>query len=284
MEKGLGYQVDSGSLNATGKYTAKDAVLESATELTLYQLDVRALTEAELKALDATQNSGLETGLSMLKDKNDTIKLNIPVNGKFEDLKVDPSDIINQALGSALKTGAKTYFAAALFPFGTLLVVADAVGSNAMQVNLDPVFFAPEQVNLESKYQEYLKKVSVVLDEKPEIHIKICGVAVTEDKNSLIKKQERLFQAELEKLKQANEKTKNNDDKAESKDKAEPPKFIVDQDLLENDLKALAKNRGSNVTRYLIDKQSVDPKRLTPCQPRLDLTDKAAKPRSELSI
>jgi predicted RNA-binding protein with RPS1 domain len=273
VEKSLGYQVDSGSLNAKGTYKASNAVLESSTELTLHGLDVRALSEAELKKLDAKQNSGLETGLSMLKDNEDTIQLNIPVNGKFDDIKVDPSDIINQAMGAALKTGAKTYLAAALFPFGTLLVVADAVGSRAMQIHLDPVFFAPEQVTLETNSIEYLKKIAQVLDEKPEIAIKVCGVAVSEDSIALTAKQEKVF-------KEAQEKQK----KTEDEKKPEAPKFQVDQAQLDNDLKALARNRAEKVSRHLIDKLSVKPERLVPCQPRMDIQDKATKPRTELSI
>lgn len=282
MEKSLGYEVASGSLNAKGSYKARDAVLESSTELTLHGLDVRALTEKELKKLDAKQNGGIETGLSMLKDKDDTIKLNIPVNGKFDDIKVDPSDIINQAMASALKTGAKTYLAAALFPFGTLLVVADVVGSNAMQVHLDPVFFTVEQTSLETKSVDYLKKIAQVLDEKPEIAIKVCGVAVADDRSSLITRQEQVFNQQQEKLKKADKKT--TDTKAENTDKAQTPQFQVDREMLDKDLKALAKNRGDKVSRHLIDTLSVKPERLIPCQPRVDAEDKAGKPRTELSI
>ncbi|MEJ2212768.1 MAG: DUF748 domain-containing protein [Gammaproteobacteria bacterium] len=265
MEKSLGYEVDSGSLIAKGTYKARDAVLESTTELTLHQLDVRALTAEELKKLDAKQNSGLETGLSMLKDKNDTIELSIPVNGKFDELKVDPGDIINQALGSALKTGAKTYFAAALFPFGTLLVVADAVGSNAMQVKLDPVYFDADKTDLQSKFQEYLSKVANVLEEKPEIFIKVCGVAVNADRSALIAEQKKLFQEQLAKKEPESESVNKKDSSGTN---TEAPAFKVDEALLKTELQSIAKQRGKTVSRYLIDKLSVVPKRLIPCQPR----------------
>lgn len=42
----------------------------------------------------------------------------------MDKLKIDPSDIINTALAKAMQQGAKTYLAAALFPYATLLTVA----------------------------------------------------------------------------------------------------------------------------------------------------------------
>ena len=122
LKKFIGYEVESGSLNAETSLSAKGGKLDSNTELALHQLDIRALTEEELKAIGATQDAGLEAGLSMLKDKNQTIELKVPVQGAFDNLRVDPGDIINQALGTALQSGAKTYLAAALFPFGTLQI------------------------------------------------------------------------------------------------------------------------------------------------------------------
>jgi len=279
MEKALGYQVDSGILSADGEFKGADGKLESETELTLHQLDIKALSEEQLKELGAKQNSGLETGLSMLKDKNDTIKLKLPVNGAFDNLKVDPGDIINQALGSALKSGAKTYFAAALFPFGTLLVIADAASDKAMQVKLDPVVFTAGTGDFDPKYHEYLQKVGGVLDEKPEIYVKVCGVSNQSDREIFMAQMKQEFIAAQKKAaakESAKEPTKDQ--------KQKQPEFIVDEKLLSDKLTELAIQRAAIVSDYMINKVAVKSERLVDCQPRLELENKDSNPRADLLL
>lgn len=286
MEKALGYQVDSGALNATTTLKAKDGNLDSITELTLHQLDIKALTEKQLKAIDAKLNTGLETGLSMLKDKNDTIKIDLPVNGSFDDLKVDPSDIINQALGTALKKGAKTYFAAALFPFGTLLVIADAASDKAMQVKLDPVIFIAGSSKMDNKYHAYLEKVAKVLDEKPEIHIKVCGVSAASDSQFFQQEMKQAFvakQAELARAAAQAQAKSTKDNKAAEKPVAKPA-FVLDKNVLQEKIQTLALKRAAVVTDFLIKSQDVEPKRLVNCQPRIEVEDAQSKPRSDLLL
>lgn len=279
MEKALGYQVDSGILSADGQFKGADGKLESETELTLHQLDIKALSEEQLEKLGAKQNSGLETGLSMLKDNNDTIKLKLPVNGAFDNLKVDPGDIINQALGSALKSGAKTYFAAALFPFGTLLVIADAASDKAMQVKLDPVVFTGGTIEFDPKYQEYLKKVAGVLEEKPEIYVKVCGVATSSDREIFTAQMKQDF-IEAQKKAAAKESAKNS-----AKDqKQKQPEFIVDEKLLSDKLTELALLRAATVSDYLVKKAAAKAERLVDCQPRLELDNKDTSPRADLLL
>ncbi len=280
MEKALGYEVDSGSLNAKSSLLGKDGKLESTTDLTLHQLDIRALTEKQLKAIDAKLNSGLETGLNMLKDKHDTIKLTLPVNGSFDNLQVSPNDVINQALGSAMKSGAKTYFAAALFPFGTLLVIADAAADGAMQVRLDPVFFEAGSSDMASKYREYLAKVAKVLVEKPEIHVKVCGVSTSSDSQFIENTMREAFLARQSPV----------DEKAAAMDKktaaqtTEQAAFIADPKVLKQQLTELAVKRAQLVSDFLIQSQDVEPTRLISCQPRMELDSEEAKPRSDLLL
>ncbi len=181
----LGYTLDSGELSADVQLKADNGALQGENKLTIHQLDVTPLDEKALKAVDG-KRVPLETGLGMLRDKNNTIKITLPVSGTIDNLKVDPSDAINQAVTSAVKSGAKTYLTAALFPFGTLLTLAQAVGEEAMKVKLDPLFFEAGGDSFNGKDREYLKKIAHVLSERPEIHIKLCGIAVESDRQALL--------------------------------------------------------------------------------------------------
>ena len=268
-EKSIGYSLDSGNLTADFKVEIDKGNLDSETQVVLHQLDVKPLTEERQKQLAVKINSGIETGLSMLKDKNDTIKFKLPVKGPLDKVQVDPGDIINQALGTALKKGAKTYFAAALFPFGTLLVIADAA-TDGMSVKLDPVVFKPGNKDLDEKMQEYLGKVARILEEKPKIYVKVCGVSALEDKTFFAEQQRKSFLTAQNKQKESANK--------------EQPEFKLDEQLLSKQLDEMARQRADVVNDFLTKKLSVDEGRLVECQPRVDVNDKKVKPGADLLL
>lgn len=277
IESAIGYQVDSGSLNAEGSFVAQDKALSSDTELVLNGLEIKPLSEERLKALKVEIDSGIETGLSMLRNKNQTIKFTLPVKGPFAELEVDPGDIINQAMGSALKTGAKTYLAAALFPFGTLLVIADVATDKAMQVRLDPVLFDAGSAKLLDERTAYLDKVANVLDEKPEINVKICGVSVTADRTVFSEQQRQQF----EKTRAQQQASKDSETKQQE---AKDTEFQLDEKLINTQMDQLARQRAEVVYRYFSKQKSVKASRLVDCQPRLETDDKEAKPRADLEL
>lgn len=266
----LGYRLDSGELDADIALKAEAGRLEGENKLYIHQFEVTRLSPERLKALHAKATLPLDTGLAMLKDKHNTIELDIPLSGEVEELKIDPSDIINTALAKAMQQGAKTYLAAALFPFGTLLTVAHIAGEQAMKVRLDPIVYGPGSTELDSKDREYLDKVAKVMGERPKVYIRVCGVATEADRNRLLE------QAQAKQAARA---------RAGDSDKKDPPKAgAAARPITDAQLRALAKRRAAGVERYLIDTHQVKANRLIACQPELDKKAPKAKPRTELLI
>lgn len=267
----IGYLLDSGEMNADIQFKATDGKVDGSNKLVIRQLQVSELDDATVKKLGGEKIGSLETGLSMLRDKNNTITLNVPLSGDIDDLKVDPSDIINQAIGSALKTGAKTYLAAALFPFGTLLVVADAATSAAGSASLTPVTFAPASSAL-GEQTAYLDKIAVVLNDRPEMNVRVCALATDSDREALLAG----LRAEL--ARQAAEKS----DKA---GKGAEPETVpaVEPSVSDEALLALARQRADAINRYLVDGKGIGDERLVSCREKIDPQAKAA-PRVELRL
>lgn len=282
VEKNLGHQVDSGLLNADSNIAVKDGELSSSTQLSLFQLDIKPLSEKQLEQINGKLSSSLQTGLGMLKDKNDTIQLDLPINGPLKNLEVDTSNVINKAMGSALKTGAKTYFAAALFPFGTLLVIADAAADKAMQVTLDPVVFQTGEAVLSDKHRQYLEKVAKVLDEKPDIYIKVCGVSVNKDRMMIYD----TLQAKKQKI-QAKENSQKTSPQGKEKSLQIPqtakPVVVDDTELMQK-MNELSLRRADLVKQYLIKDKSVSSDRLVDCQPRIETEKETGSPRADLLL
>ncbi|TVT56780.1 MAG: DUF748 domain-containing protein [Sedimenticola thiotaurini] len=270
----MGYKLQSGKANSDIQLTAKAGQLEGGSDLVINQLEVEPLNAEKMAALQTQLSIPLETALGMLKDRNNQIKLTLPINGDMDNINVDPSDAINQAIGRAMKKGAKTYLATALFPFGTLLTLVEMAGDAAAKVQLDPIPFDPGSSQIKSDQHPYLEKVAQLLNDRPEIHIRLCGVTVESDRLNLQQQAEQK-RAKIALEKQADGKEKRSEEVAVT----QPPIEISDDQL-----NTLAVERTHAIESYLSERHSIKGERLISCQPRIESDKQKTTPRADLLI
>jgi hypothetical protein len=229
-----------------------------------------------MAALQTQLSIPLETALGMLKDKNNQIKLNLPISGDMNNINVDPSDAINQAIGRAMKKGAKTYLATALFPFGTLLTLVELAGDAAAKVQLDPIQFEPGSDQLKSDQYAYLEKIAQLLNDRSEIHIRLCGVSVESDRQTLLEKAvQKQKEMALAKKKEETEEEKN------TTVQEQPPITIsIGDDVLNK----LASARATAIERHLSERHDIKGDRLITCAPKLESDKQKGTPRADLLI
>jgi len=269
----MGLLVDSGTLDADLKLASNGEVLDGKVDLVLRQLELgKVESQSGLQSMIPVP---MDTALSTLRDTNNTIKLTIPIEGNINDPKFDPSDAINQAIATGLKTGALSYLKFALQPFGTLITAAQYAGEAIAKVRLNPVEFEAGQAGLTAIGEDYLAKVANVMRERPEIDIKICGVAVQQDSM--------LFQGQQEQTAVSDMAAEQQDEAAVSDMAAEQP---VEQApaMDEQKLTDLALLRAEGVKDYLIEQHTIPASRLVGCRPRIDTEQADAKPRTDLLI
>lgn len=264
----IGYRLNSGELSADIVLQADSGLLKGTNQLTIHQLDITPLNPEEKKEAKG-DSVPLETALGMLRDRNNTIRLALPVSGEINNLKVDPSDAINQALGSAIKSGAKTYLTAALFPFGTLLSIAQAASEEAAKIKLDPIVFDAGNSELKENHLKYLEKIAQVLNDRPEIHIKLCGIAVESDRKS---------------LSETPPPTKTADQGGESEPGRGNDKTATEATITPEQLLQLAVQRTAVIEQHLTSRHKIKADRLISCQPQIEGTPADAKPRADLLI
>lgn len=270
----MGYKLQSGKANSDIQLSAKAGQLEGRSDLTLNQLEVEPLSAEKMAALQTQLSIPLETALGMLKDKNNQIKLSLPINGDMDNINVDPSDAINQAIGRAMKKGAKTYLATALFPFGTLLTLVELAGDAAAKVQLDPIQFESGSDQLKSDQYAYLEKIAQLLNDRAEIHIRLCGVSVESDRQTLLQKAVQK-QAELALAKKKEENTENKKPTAQ-----EQPLISIGDDALNK----LASDRATAIERHLSERHDIKGDRLITCAPQIESDKQKGTPRADLLI
>ena len=258
----LGYALESGHLDADSTLKINKGQLDSQNDLVIRGLEITGVDNESREKLDGQLIVPLDTALSMLRDNNDTITLALPVSGDINSPDFGIGDIINIAVSKAVKQGSLTYLKLALQPYGALITVAQLAGEAAMKVRLQPVGFEPGQVTSTGETGSYLKKVAGILKDRPEVNIKICGLAVAADRIALA----------------GGTAPKEADSKTAGSVKSVKP--VTDQQLLD-----LAKQRAGFVKDALVTKYGVTASRLVACTPHIDAAeDDDSMPRVDLLI
>jgi len=255
----LGVLLDSGTLDVDMKIKSENSVMDGKATLTLHQLELESVDSKD--SLQSRIPVPLNVALDTLRDKNNTIELDIPIEGDANAPDFDVSDAIGQAFATGLRKGAASYLKYALQPYGTLILAAEYAGEAVTRVRLQPIGFEPGQSVMDDTDRDYLSKVAKVLNDRPKLAIKLCGVAV---------KQDVLYFQQL-----ATADSKKNAGKKVSQ---EIP--VIDEQKLTD----LARQRAEQVKNYLVEKFKVPADHLVGCRPRIE-TDKAdASARTDLLI
>ncbi len=259
----IGHRLDSGQLDVDSTLRVDKGRLDGMNTLVMSGLKISPVEGDELEKMESQLAVPLDKGLDMLRDDNDVIRLKLPIRGDLDSPDFDISDVINQAVAKATKETAIASLTLLLQPYGSLISVARYAADKASAVRLDPVEFSPASAELDEARHEYLGKVAGIIEKRPGINIRLCGVATAMDRDALVQ--------------QAAAARGAGKDKKQGKE--EPPVIeIPDARLIE-----LADQRDAAVKDFLIEKHGVKPGRLVACQPGIDLAA-GAGPRVDLLI
>lgn len=263
----LGLSLDSGTLDSQAKLTTSARQLDGNVELELHQLELKTLPGEN--TLQSNIPVPLNVALDTLRDKNNTIELAIPISGNLDSPDFDVGDAISKSLASGLQKGALTYLTFALQPYGALISVAKIAGAKMSELNLDPVVYDPGQSALTGEHQDYLSKIANVLTDRPNIKIKVCGVAVRADQD--------LLQSQIAPEQSTDGATTAQTDGSEAA--SDQPAVSFDAEL-----EALAVARAAVVRDHLVTAHQISPSRLATCLPKVVVDRPEAKPRTSLLI
>ncbi|KUJ72992.1 DUF748 domain-containing protein [Thiomicrospira sp. WB1] len=175
IETALDLAVERGRLSLNTDGQIEEGELQSNNRLFLngFQL-VDGQGEAGL--------SGIQVGLNLLRDKNDRIELDVPIQGRIDSPEFQLDDVIQTALFKAIRGGTKTMLALALQPYGAIYLAAEYAFNKATAMTFEPVVFAPGKPDLTQPMQQYLLKVAKVVQKQPELLLNLCGYFTPSDR------------------------------------------------------------------------------------------------------
>jgi hypothetical protein len=242
-QKTIGHIIKSGQLDAKLELLAKDGVLDSNITLSLYQFHIESMSKEAAAELDAEFGMPLNQTLVLLRDKDDSIHLDIPITGDINNPDFDPMHAIVKATSKAATVTLITFFT----PYGLIYAGGNVVFDLATVLNFDPLDFKSGESKLNAVNKEQLDKLTGLLNEKPQVHLTLCGTTNQADLFALY--------PDLKKKQQT------------SKDKAAPEKEIVLTKEYTASLIKLATERQVNSKNYLINISKITHDRLILCEP-----------------
>jgi len=236
----IGHNIKSGQLDVDLKIKVDKGIIDSKMGLALHQLELKTLSKEEAEKINSEFGLPLNSSLSLLRDKNNTISLDIPVTGDIENPEFNPRDAIVTATSKAISTAVIHYYT----PFG-LILAAGALFDLATALRFDPVLFEAGKSELTSAHEEQLGKLASLMIERPGIHLTLCGISNSADIATL-------FPELLQDI-----------DTSRKQQIDTVP--VSDQTLAV--LKQLAESRSSNVKNYIVGEKGAAASRLIECDP-----------------
>ena len=172
----------SGDLTLSG--TVHGGKLDLQTKLVVSKLELEPFYQGGSANPEGEDGSGsLATALMLLSDKNQTVKLKVPVTGTLDDPQFDFSDATGQAVAGVAKGAVMLAFK----PLNILVAAAKfAGGISAMSV--EPVEFAPGEAKLRAESITLLNSLAGKLKDLAKLKLQICGRVVKADREALLKK------------------------------------------------------------------------------------------------
>ena len=271
----IGYKVKSGHFDADIELRSLQGDLEGKSKFKISDAEVAPADAEIMERFEGQLRVPLPTALAVLKDSKNKIKLKVPITGDITDPTFNFTDAFNQALVKGMTKAAVSYLKYIFQPYGTMMTVVElgiVAGNKITALRLDPVFFDPGMETISEGAVPYLERVAELLKTRPEIRLRVCGLATQADKGN------------------RKETSGKKGPEQPTTVEGSPDAPVVErypeqlQPLsADKQLGSLAKQRAAGIKEYLVKNHGIEDDRLLVCLPEYDAREKAI-PRVELLV
>jgi hypothetical protein len=271
-----GYSFTSGEMAAGIPVKITQNELNGEIDLTLYNPRVKRVKaedpEKEKKG-KIQLTMPLDSALKLMRDKQNNVKLKIPISGDISHPEFSVADSINRVLAQTLQKSALSYLKFMLGPYGIGIAAAELAVESTSKFRLNPIPFAPGSAELDEAAIDYLQRVAAILKEHPTVQVSVCGLSTEIDRAALSGSPPTQAGAQPAAPK---------DDNAD-KDKTRSQKEPAASASTDPALLALAKKRSKRIEDQLVKLHGIAAKRIIACKSEID-KNAEAKPRAELAL
>ena len=159
----LGYGIAGGKMDLKLDYQLQGTRINASNQIILNRLEL-----GQPMASEQAVGVPIKLGLALLRDGNNVIELNVPVNGDLADPEFQMGNVMMSAFVNVLTKAATS-------PFALIGSLADIAGLGGEQVQ--QVSFEPGGIKLTETSTKKLAALAQVLNQKSELILSIRGAA-----------------------------------------------------------------------------------------------------------
>jgi hypothetical protein len=180
LQSSVGSTVKSGHLNAGLSAKTVEGKIDGEMALNLQQFQLKNLTTEQSDTLNSLFGLPVNTALNLLRDRDNSIKLDIPVSGDINNPEFNPSKIITKAVSKIVLDQIVSYYT----PFG-LVAVTEGLIDLHKALLFEPVHFAIASDEIAQEQITALNKLEKLLLDRPNIAVTLCGYSNAQDAEAL---------------------------------------------------------------------------------------------------
>ena len=174
VTQAMGYRIQKGMLELDVDLGITNGQMEGEADITLQNSRFEPADEAVIASVSKQIAMPVETALSVLKDDQNNIELDVPLSGPLDDPNVGIQDVLSKISTSAVRAATVFYLQQSIQPYGALISLGSLVSDELFAIRLDPLDYQPYQYQLTAKQDDYLKHVVALMSSKPELELQVC--------------------------------------------------------------------------------------------------------------
>lgn len=236
----IGHNIKSGQLDTDITLKINKGIIDSKISIALNKFELKMLDKKEARKINSEFGFPLNSSLSLLRDRDNKIRLEIPISGDIDKPQFDPRDAIIKATSKAISTAVLSYYT----PFG-LVFAAETLFDLATALKFDPILFDAGSQELSNIHTQQLDKLTELLIQRPGIHLTLCPFSANADTEKLFPKLKTQSGAESTQIKEED---------------------VLSESKLTT-LISLAGSRSDAVKNYLVADKKIKADRLIECTP-----------------
>ena len=175
LARTINRSISSGQLSGHSSIKIGQHKINAQNDLQLDQFKLATL-ETDKNTDPLALGIPMNTALNLLRDKNDRIKLSLPVSGSLDDPEFSLQPTVNKALLNSIKT-------AVITQVGPLLAISALNKARNLKdaLSLKPLRFASGSTELEKDALDNIKRLVTLMNNRQKISIRLCPIYTAEE-------------------------------------------------------------------------------------------------------
>jgi hypothetical protein len=233
VKEPLGYEIDSGQLDLGIQVKMIGTKIDGEAQVLLRGTKLTSIDAHQKGSLNEATSVPFNLALGMLKDGDGNVELDLPLSGDTSSPSFGLSGFLTLVVKRATIAAAREYLTMTFVPYAGLVKVVMAADDYLLNIEINDLEYGVAEVEVPSDKEEFLSNFAALLTEKPNLQVKLCGVATAEDIN-----------------------------------KASGIK-IEDKDDIQR-LLSISEQRAVKFKQYMVEEKQISSSRLLLCKPKLD--------------